>query len=93
MYVVAFLLVGLSVDVGITVSAVRKHAVPAARVEWPVQPVMREVVRPVRRVGLGRLLDSLRGDTVVGKELDSLLRMRPGLLDSLKRLEGMPGGD
>ena len=51
-------------------------------------------VRPLRRPrnpgqSLKHYLDSLRGDPVGSKLLDSLFNVRPGLADTLREVEGM----
>jgi hypothetical protein len=90
-YVMIFLLAIGAVDFGITMKSVRQHReqmmpVPFGLPEQLIIPMPR---RPVARENFGPWLDSLRRDPAGGKALDSLLRARPGLADSLRQLEGM----
>ena len=86
-YVVLFL-IGMAGMNGLALwQGMRNHGkspVPAA-IEIPVTPMDRErSMQPV--VDLSRFVDSLRQDPVNGRSFDSLLRTRPGLVDTLRML-------
>jgi hypothetical protein len=51
-----------------------------------ILPVSR---KPASGKGFGLYLDSLQHDPMIRKELDSLLKTRPGLADTLRQLERM----
>ena len=94
LYTVMFLLFFGSWDGWIIVQALR-HPHPAIPVgqlhlSHPVLPSVRPPADPFSLVGLQKFrswLDSLQKDTTGRKVYDSLVQQRPGLLDSLRKLE------
>lgn len=90
-YVVLFLMGMAGLELGMTWYSIteRRAERPAVVLGTPEQLVIQRSGHPVAGKGLRFLLDSLRDDRVAGKQLDSLLRARPGLADTLRRLEGM----
>lgn len=84
-YVMLVLMGMAAADLALLLHAASLH--PPARVEQIVRTGgwVFQVPRG-RGSDLVRLLDSLRADSVTGRQLDSLFQGRPGLVDTLKRL-------
>jgi len=91
-WVIAFLLGLAGLDLTITMFSIRDHHKAPSGFGWtaPVAVPERKLSRPPRpRQSLQAYLDSLRQDPVGAMMLDSLLKARPGLADTLRRVEGM----
>ena len=88
-YVVVALLLMVTVQGVTTFHSL--HRGPSVQVPfgWPEQLVIPAPGLPGTPEGFRVYLDSLRRDSVMGPMIDSLLRARPGLADTIRMLEGM----
>jgi len=89
-YVILVLVGFAGLDLAVTMGWLRDHQVrnKPVSVGWSA-PVERESgPRPITGQSMRELLEDIRHDSVKAKVLDSLLKARPGLADTLRMLDG-----
>lgn len=88
-YVLVFLVGFAAVDLGITVASLRGHRVQGMKVPfgWPEKLVIPEPNHPGHKLDFRSVMDSLKHVPVDREGFDSLLVVRPGLTDTIRKLE------